>query len=97
MLRLVFQSTLTPTQGYSGRQKLRGEAMDWKHLLAYMTGSVDQALRLRNEYLVTENRTFRCSRQTDRSAYRCSRTEHARFRALRSSVFWCLSRMPGGK
>src|SRR5437660_10936590 len=30
--------------------------MDWKTLLAYITGSVDQHLLLRNEYLVTENR-----------------------------------------
>src|SRR4030095_1927125 len=59
MLRLVFQSTLTPTQGDYGRQKLRGEAMDWKHLLAYITGTVDQELLLRNEYLVTENRLLR--------------------------------------
>ena len=29
--------------------------MDWKHLLAYITGTVDQELLLRNEYLVTEN------------------------------------------
>src|SRR3954447_22758104 len=36
-----------------------GEAMDWKHLLAYITGTVDQALLLRNEYLVTENRMLR--------------------------------------
>src|SRR5438067_2167072 len=33
--------------------------MDWKHLLAYITGTVDQALLLRNEYLVTENRMLR--------------------------------------
>src|SRR2546430_16615534 len=33
--------------------------MDWKQLLAYITGSVDQELRLRNEYLVTENRMLR--------------------------------------
>ena len=33
--------------------------MDWKALLAYVTGSVDQALLLRNEYLVTENRILR--------------------------------------
>ena len=33
--------------------------MDWKHLLAYITGTVDQALLLRNEYLVTENRILR--------------------------------------
>ena len=30
--------------------------MDWKTLLAYITGTVDQELLLRNEYLVTENR-----------------------------------------
>jgi hypothetical protein len=29
--------------------------MDWKHLLAYITGTVDQELLLRNEYLVTGN------------------------------------------
>jgi putative transposase len=30
--------------------------MDCKYLLAYITGTVDQELLLRNEYLVTENR-----------------------------------------
>jgi hypothetical protein len=30
--------------------------MDWKTLLAYITGTVDQELLVRNEYLVTENR-----------------------------------------
>src|SRR5438132_13736851 len=33
--------------------------MDGKHLLAYITGTVDQELLLRNEYLVTENRMLR--------------------------------------
>src|SRR6266581_3978263 len=33
--------------------------MDWKHLLAYITGTVDQELLLRHEYLVTENRLLR--------------------------------------
>ena len=33
--------------------------MDWKHLLAYITGSVDQELLLRNEYLVTEHLLLR--------------------------------------
>jgi hypothetical protein len=27
--------------------------MDWKHLLAYITGTVEQELLLRNEYLAT--------------------------------------------
>ena len=33
--------------------------MDWKKLLAYITGSIDEELLLRNEYLVTENRILR--------------------------------------
>jgi putative transposase len=33
--------------------------MDWKHLLAYITGTIDQELLLRNEYLVAENRMLR--------------------------------------
>jgi hypothetical protein len=33
--------------------------MYWKHLLAYITGTVDQELLLRNAYLVTENRILR--------------------------------------
>ena len=39
--------------------------MDWKHLLAYITGTVDQELLLRNEYLVTENRIL-CNQLTGR-------------------------------
>jgi putative transposase len=33
--------------------------MDWKSFLAYITGSVDQELLVRNAYLVTENRVLR--------------------------------------
>jgi putative transposase len=33
--------------------------MDWKQLLAYITGLVDQGLLLRDEYIVTENRMLR--------------------------------------
>ena len=33
--------------------------MDWARLLAYITGTVDQELLLRNEYLATENRILR--------------------------------------
>src|SRR5216683_1229185 len=43
----------------AGRQSLRGETMDWKQLLAYITGTVDQELLLRNEYLVSANRILR--------------------------------------
>ena len=33
--------------------------MNWKRMLAYVTGSVDEELLARNEYLVTENRILR--------------------------------------
>jgi len=33
--------------------------MDWTRILAYITGSVDQELLLRNEYLAAENRIMR--------------------------------------
>jgi hypothetical protein len=33
--------------------------MDWRRLLAYITGTVDQELLLRNEYLVAENRILK--------------------------------------
>jgi putative transposase len=33
--------------------------MNWKRMLAYITGSVDQELLARNEYLAAENRILR--------------------------------------
>ena len=33
--------------------------MDWKRLLAYISGAVDEELLLRNEYLVAENQILR--------------------------------------
>ena len=33
--------------------------MPWKTLLANVTGTIDEDLRLRNEYLITENRILR--------------------------------------
>ena len=33
--------------------------MNWKRMLAYVTGSVDEELLAQNEYLVTENRILR--------------------------------------
>ena len=32
----------------------RGEAMDWKHLLAYITGTVDQELTFRTLFRTAE-------------------------------------------
>src|SRR6202158_2985599 len=37
----------------------KGEFMDWARMLAYITGTVDQELLLRNEYLVAENRILK--------------------------------------
>jgi hypothetical protein len=33
--------------------------MDWARMLAYVTGTVDQELLARNEYLTTENRILK--------------------------------------
>jgi putative transposase len=33
--------------------------MDWARILAYVTGTVDQDLLARNEYLATENRIIK--------------------------------------
>src|SRR5262245_6763927 len=59
---LVLHSTmpcLIFTVSMRGTRRGGNSRMDWKTLLAYITGSVDQALLLRNEYLVTENRMLR--------------------------------------
>ena len=36
-----------------------GAVMDWKRNLAYVTGTVDQELLARNEYLAAENRIIK--------------------------------------
>jgi hypothetical protein len=36
-----------------------GAAMNWARILAYATGTVDQELLARNEYLATENRILK--------------------------------------
>jgi hypothetical protein len=33
--------------------------MDWRRILAYVTGTVDQELLAQNEYLAAENRTLK--------------------------------------
>ena len=39
----------------------QGAGMDWARVLAYVTGTVDQELLARNEYLAAENRILRAS------------------------------------
>jgi hypothetical protein len=38
--------------------------MDWARILAYITGTVDQGLLLRNEYLAAENRILKAQLKT---------------------------------
>jgi hypothetical protein len=49
---------MTDNQGLS-QHTWGGEPMDWKTMLAYVTGSVDENLLLRIEYLAAENRILR--------------------------------------
>src|SRR6202043_3432169 len=37
----------------------KGTVMDWTRILAYVTGTVDQELLARNEYLAAENRILK--------------------------------------
>lgn len=40
-----------------------GAAMDWARILAYVTGTLDQELLARNEYLAAENHIMRAQRK----------------------------------
>src|SRR5688572_27229406 len=57
VLWLAFPPGSGPYSPVIGTEEVEMERhMGWKTLLAYITGTVDQELLLRNEYLVTENR-----------------------------------------
>jgi len=51
--------------------------MEWARILAYITGTVDQELLLRNEYLVAENRILKSQLKGAPEALGC-RTYEAR-------------------
>ena len=58
-LLLILDLSMTNHQGQS-RETWGGNCqLDWKTLLAYISGSVNEELLLRNEYLVAENRILR--------------------------------------
>ncbi len=59
--------------------------MDWKTMLAYISGSVDEELLLRNEYLVAENRILR-NQSVDTSTRRSNVPLSNSQRSLPSSV-----------
>src|SRR5450759_3848211 len=44
---------------YADRRANGGRLMEWGRILAYITGTVDQELLLRNEYLAAENRILK--------------------------------------
>ncbi len=55
--------------GQKGRPECRSvfsmhHFMDWARILAYITGTVDQELLLRNEYLAAENRILKAQLKT---------------------------------
>jgi hypothetical protein len=53
---------ITPNQSYNFLRQLclgHEAIMEWARILSYITGTVDQELLLRNEYLVAENRILR--------------------------------------
>ena len=43
----------------AGVKAEQGAVMDWARILAYVTGTVDQELLARNEYLAAENRIIK--------------------------------------
>ena len=52
MLRMVQGAVAEDSVG-------QGEVMNWARILAYVTGTVDQELLARNEYLAAENRILK--------------------------------------
>ena len=56
---LDFTSEMTHREAILAIMTMEDGLMDWKMLLACITGSVEDELLLRNEYLATENRILR--------------------------------------
>ena len=44
---------------FRDNSRAKGTVMDWARILAYVTGTVDQELLARNEYLAAENRILK--------------------------------------
>ena len=57
--------------------------MDWARMLAYVTGTVDQELLARNEYLATENRIMKAQLKE-----RLKLSEPSEARSERSVIAW---------
>src|SRR5258705_1655118 len=70
-----------------------GEDMEWARTLAYITGTVDQELLLRNEYLVAENRILKAQLK---ERLRLSDAERAKLGEIghRLGRAWLTDRVP---
>ena len=44
---------------FSDNSRAKGTVIDWEHMLAYVSGTVDQELLARNEYLAAESRILK--------------------------------------
>ena len=71
--------------------------MDWVRILAYITGTVDQELLLRNEYLAAENRILKAQLKTPlrlTDAERMTLAEIATALAVKPLRMWLIPRSP---
>ena len=55
----LYLCTKAPSRSDTYSSSAEGVAIDWKTMLTYISGSVDEELLLPNEYLVVENRVLR--------------------------------------
>src|ERR1035441_4079205 len=68
--------------------------MIWARMLAYITGTVDQELLLRNEYLAAENRILRAGR--GQAGYYAGLVSQAASLAFSNRSSFLTLRRPGG-
>ena len=71
--------------------------MDWARILAYITGTVDQELLLRNEYLAAENRILKVQLKTPlrlTDAERMTLAEIAHRLGRKALEDWLIPRSP---
>jgi hypothetical protein len=76
--------------------------MDWARILAYVTGTVDQELLARNEYLAAENRMLKAQLQvrlklSDAERATLGEIGHRLGRKVLAEVAPCLPRTHAGR
>src|SRR5258707_3307200 len=69
----------------------KGTVMDWARILAYVTGTVDQELLARNEYLAAENRILKSQLN---GRLKLSEAERAMLGKRRSVIAWAAKPLP---